>query len=76
MSLHNFLLFHLRRHVKNSGFVLHHGFEIPAFICFLEPVLKHEARVFDILHFIWLYDHLIIIQRALVEYLLNIRKLN
>ena len=29
MSLHNFLLFHLRRHVKNSGFVLHHGFQTP-----------------------------------------------
>ena len=29
MSLHNFLLFHLRRHVKNSGFVLHHWFQTP-----------------------------------------------
>ena len=28
MSLHNFLLFYLRKHLKNSGFVLHHGFQI------------------------------------------------
>ena len=37
MSLHNFLLFHLRRHVKNSGFVLHHGFQTP------RNRWKHEA---------------------------------
>ena len=29
MSLQNVLLFHLKRHVKNSGFVLHHGFQTP-----------------------------------------------
>ena len=29
MALHIFLLFHLRRHVKNSGFVLHHKFQTP-----------------------------------------------
>ena len=27
MSLQNVLLFHLRRHVKNSGLALHHGFQ-------------------------------------------------
>ena len=27
MSLHNFLLFHLREHVKNSGFEFYHGFQ-------------------------------------------------
>ena len=27
MSLQNVLLFHLRRHVENSGLVLHHGFQ-------------------------------------------------
>ena len=56
MSLHNFLLFHLRRHVKNSGFVLHHGFQIPrnrwkheacglvlpSVSRYLEPVIKHS----------------------------------
>ena len=60
MSLHNFLLFHLRRHVKNSGFVLHHGFRTPrnrclrprAFICFSVFRTRDEALalVFDILH--------------------------
>ena len=60
MSLHNFLLFHLRRHVKNSGFVLHHGFQTPrnrclrprAFICFSVFRTRDEALalVFDILH--------------------------
>ncbi|CAH3194733.1 unnamed protein product, partial [Porites evermanni] len=29
MSLHNFLWFHLRRHVKNTDFVLHRRFQIP-----------------------------------------------
>ena len=29
MSLQNVLLFHLKRHVKNLGFVLHHGFQTP-----------------------------------------------
>ena len=56
MSLHNFLLFHLRRHVKNSGFLLHHGFQIPrnrwkhsacglvlsSVSRYLEPVIKHS----------------------------------
>ena len=56
MSLHNFLLFHLRRHVKNSGFVLHHGFQTPrnrwkhsacglvlsSVSRCLEPVMKHS----------------------------------
>lgn len=49
MSLYNFLLFHLRRHVKNLVFVLHHRFQTrPAarvFICIvswcLEPLIKH-----------------------------------
>ena len=52
----NFLLFHLRRHVKNSGFVLYHGFQIPrnrwkhsacglvlsSVSRYLEPVIKHS----------------------------------
>ena len=52
----NFLLFHLRRHVKNSGFVLYHGFQIPrnrwkhsacglvlsSVSQYLEPVIKHS----------------------------------
>ena len=29
MSLHNFLLFHLRCHIKNSCFVFHQGFQTP-----------------------------------------------
>ena len=29
MSLHNFLLFHLRSHIKNSCFVFHQGFQTP-----------------------------------------------
>ena len=29
MSLHNFLLFHLRSHIKNSCFVFHRGFQTP-----------------------------------------------
>jgi len=28
-EIKHFLLFHLRRHVKKSGFVLHHGFQTP-----------------------------------------------
>ena len=52
----DFLLFHLRRHVKNSGFVLYHGFQIPrnrwkhsacglvlsSVSQYLEPVIKHS----------------------------------
>ena len=35
MSLHNFLLFHMRRHVKNSGFVLHHVMkQSPSFLTY------------------------------------------
>ena len=41
MSVHNFLLFHLRGHVENSGFVRHHGFQTPR---------NTLALVFDILH--------------------------
>ena len=40
MSLHNFLLLHLRKHVKNSRFVLHHGCQTPR---------NTLALVFDIL---------------------------
>ena len=29
MSLHNFLLFHFRSHIKNSCFVFHQGFQTP-----------------------------------------------
>ena len=29
MSLHNFLLFHLRSHIKNSCFVFHQGLQTP-----------------------------------------------
>ena len=36
-EIKHFLLFHLRRHVKNSGFVLHHGFQTP------RNRWKHEA---------------------------------
>ena len=47
MPLHNFLLFHLRRDVKNSGFVRHRGFQTPlqphAFICFLVFGTRDEA---------------------------------
>lgn len=52
----HFLLFHLRRHVKNSGFVLHHGFHTPrnrwkhsacglmlsSVSRCLQPVMKHS----------------------------------
>ena len=49
MSLYNFWLFHLRRHVKNLVFVLHHRFQTRptarVFICIvswcLEPLIKH-----------------------------------
>ena len=51
-----FLMFHLRRHVKNSGFVRHHGFQTPrnrwkhsacglvlsSVSWCLEPVMKHS----------------------------------
>ena len=45
------LLFHLRRHVKNSGFVLHDGFQTPRNRCFSVFGTRDEALalVFDIL---------------------------
>ena len=59
-----FLLFHLWWHVKKSDFVLHHGFQTPrkrrkrSASCLvllsvsrcLDPVVKHESIVLDILH--------------------------
>ena len=53
MSLHNFLLFHFRSHIKNSCFVFHQGFLRPrAFITFSVFGTPDEtlALVFDILH--------------------------
>ena len=58
MSLHYFLLHHLRRHVKISGFMLHHGFQttqnlrLRAFVCNSAFGTRDEALtlVFDILH--------------------------
>ena len=47
MSLHNnFLLFHLRSHIKNSCFVFHQGFQTPR---------KHEAvgRVLLLFRGVW-----------------------
>ena len=62
MSLHNFLLFHLRSHIKNSCFVFHQGFQTPqnnkstrptasCFYCFGVFGTPDEtlALVFDIL---------------------------
>ena len=51
MSLHNFLLFHLRSHIKNSCFVFHQGFQTPRnnkstrpslLSRCLEPLMKHS----------------------------------
>ena len=51
MSLHYFLMYHLRRHVKISGFILHHGFQttqngygfvLSSVTRCLEPVMKHS----------------------------------
>ena len=65
MSLHNFLLFHLIRHVKNSGFALYNGFQTArerwkhinlwpwGFICFsvfVEPYEEALALILNILH--------------------------
>ena len=65
MSLHNFLLFHLIRHVKNSGFALYNGFQTAwerrkhinlwpsGFICFsvfAEPYKEALALILNILH--------------------------
>ena len=65
MSLHNFLLFHLIRHVKNSGFALYNGFQTArerwklinlwpwGFICFsafAEPYEEALALILNILH--------------------------
>ena len=59
MSLYNFLLFHLRRHVKNLGFVLNHGFQTwPTAHVFirivswcLEPLMKHFLGVCEVASF-------------------------
>ena len=45
MSLHNFLLFHLRSHIKNSCFVFHQEFQT----VFGTPDQETLALVFDIL---------------------------
>ena len=65
MSLHNFLLFHLIRHVKNSGFALYNGFQTAwerwkhinlwrwGFICFAvfaEPYEEALALILNVLH--------------------------
>ena len=58
MSLHYFLLYHLRRHVKISGFMLHHRFQttqnlrLRAFVCNSVFGTRDEALilVFDIWH--------------------------
>ena len=41
----------LRSHVKTSCFVFHRGFQTPrnSVGTVLEPLMKHEARVFEIL---------------------------
>ena len=48
MSLYNFFLFHLRKHVKNSDFLLHSSKQMK--ICFSIFVTRDEAfsLVFDV----------------------------
>ena len=64
MSLHNFLLSHLRSHIKNSCFVFHHGFQTPRNNNFISSSGfgtpdETLALVFDILRNTrWHYDGL------------------
>ena len=76
----NFLLFHLRRHVKNSGFVLYHGFQIPrnrwkhsacglvlsSVSQYLEPVIKHSPSFLTYYFFIfWQWLNPVLVTKGL-----------